>query len=77
MIIDLQDGRRANKPWLPGDDRDVTNGLVLADEHGKPACARHGSMNRVDPFRSVWRCSEMRCGVGAEVIADGGSLRAG
>jgi hypothetical protein len=67
MIIDLADARRPAKPWLPGDDRDVTGGLVYEDAHGKPACLRHGAMNRVDPFRLVYRCQEMRCGVGAEV----------
>jgi len=68
MIIDLSDERRANKPWLPADDHDVTNGLVIDDGHGLPACQRHGAMNRVDPHRSIWRCSEFRCGVGAEVV---------
>jgi hypothetical protein len=70
MIIDLQDDRRAQKTWLPypGDDRDVTNGLVHEDKYGKPACWRHGAMNRVDPFRRIYRCSEYRCGAGAEVV---------
>jgi hypothetical protein len=74
MIIDVQDDRRAAKTWLPfdGDDRDVTNGLVTEDRHGKPACWKHGAMNRVDPVRSIWRCSEFRCGVGAEVVPDAG-----
>jgi len=68
VIIDLQDDRRAAKPWLPADDRDVTGGLVIEDRHGKPACVRHGAMNRVDRFRRVYRCQEHRCGVGAEVV---------
>jgi hypothetical protein len=54
---------------LPTDDRDVTGGLVTEDEHGKPACIRHGVMNRVDPRRRIYRCQEMYCGVGAEVTA--------
>lgn len=68
MIIDLQDSRRSTKSWLPSDDRDVTNGLVITGKDGKPECIRHGAMNRVDKFRSIWRCSEMYCGVGAEMI---------
>jgi hypothetical protein len=74
MIIDLQDDRRGAKTWLPypGDDRDVTNGLVTEDKGGKPACRWHGAMNRVDPDRRIYRCQEMRCGVGAEVVPDGG-----
>lgn len=67
-LADLQDDRRAAKPWLPSDDRDVTGGLVLAGPDGKPCCKRHGAMNRVDPFRLVYRCQEMRCGVGAELV---------
>ncbi len=67
MIKDLNDNRRQNKDWLPGDDRDVTNGLVREDQHGKPECVRHGAMNRVDQFKLIYRCSEQRCGVGAEV----------
>jgi len=72
MIIDVQDDRRYAKTWLhyPGDDRDVTNGLVTEDKHGKPACTRHGAMNRVDPVRRIYRCQEMRCGVGAEIVPD-------
>jgi hypothetical protein len=66
-IADLSDDRRDKKPWLPADDRDVTNGLVVADRFGKPACVWHGAMNRVDPIRRLYRCSEQRCGVGAEV----------
>lgn len=67
-IIDLPDQRRTNKPWLPADDRDVTNGLVIADSFSKPACIWHGVMNRVDPVRRIYRCSEFQCGVGAEMI---------
>jgi hypothetical protein len=68
VLVDLPDARRAAKPWLPADDRDVTGGLVRADEHGRPSCVRHGAMNRVDKHRSIWRCSEMYCGVGAEIV---------
>jgi hypothetical protein len=68
-VIDLSDDRRSNKPWLPADDRDVTSGLVVTDDWGKPSCSRHGAMNRVDAHRGVYRCSEFRCGVGAEVVA--------
>jgi hypothetical protein len=67
-VIDLSDERRRNKPWLPEDDRDVTNGLVYADDQGRPRCQWHGAMNRVDPIRRIYRCSEFRCGVGAEVV---------
>jgi hypothetical protein len=67
-MVDLPDARREAKPWLPSDDRDVTNGLVIPGPMGKPACSRHGAMNRVDPVRSIWRCSEFRCGVGAELV---------
>jgi hypothetical protein len=70
MLIDLQDDRRAAKTWLPGDDRDVTSGRVTRGADGKPRCARHGAMNRVDKIRSLWRCSEFRCGVGAEIVTD-------
>jgi hypothetical protein len=65
MIRDLSDERRDKKPWLPPDDRDVTNGLVIADTTGKPACVRHGAMNRVHPTEPIYRCSEQYCGVGA------------
>lgn len=68
-LIDLSDERRPNKPWLPADDRDVTAGRVVTGPLGKPACHRHGAMNRVDMHRSLWRCSEMYCGVGAELAA--------
>lgn len=69
-IIDLPDERRSIKSWLPftGDDRDVTNNLVNEDIYGKPECWRHGAMNRVDPIRRIYRCQEMYCGVGAEII---------
>mgnify|MGYP001565876797 CR=1 FL=1 len=68
MIVDLSDERRKNKPWLPDDDRDVANGYVTEDNLGKPLCRFHGAMNRVDPIRRIYRCSEFRCGVGAEMI---------
>jgi hypothetical protein len=68
MLADLQDDRRALKTWLPDDDRDVTSGRVTEGPDGKPRCALHGAMNRVDPVRSLWRCSEFRCGVGAEIV---------
>jgi hypothetical protein len=68
QLIDLSDDRRDKKPWLPADDRDVTNGLVIADAGGKPSCARHGAMNRVDAHAQTWRCSEFRCGVGAALL---------
>lgn len=67
-LIDVSDERRGNKPWLPPDDKDVTAGRVTLDAHGKPACARHGAMNRVDKYRAIYRCSEYRCGVGAELV---------
>jgi hypothetical protein len=64
-LFDLPDDRRAGKAGLPADDRDVTNKLVVPDEHwyGKPRCVRHGAMNRVDPVEQIWRCQ--MCGVGA------------
>jgi hypothetical protein len=66
-LEDLPDDRRAGKPGLPADDRDVTNGLVVPDEYwGKPWCVRHGAMNRIDPVEQLWRCS--MCGVGARFI---------
>jgi len=68
MIADLSDARRPAKPWLPADDRDVTGGLVVEDDWGKPACVRHGAMNRVDRHERYYRCSEQYCGVGAMVI---------
>jgi hypothetical protein len=70
LLADLQDARRPAKPWLPPDDRDVTNGLVTADAAGKPGCGWHGAMNRVDPHRLIYRCQEMLCGVGAEIVPD-------
>lgn len=68
VLADLSDERRGKKPWLPADDRDVTGGRVRADTGGKPECWRHGAMNRVDRIRRIYRCSEMYCGVGAEVF---------
>ncbi len=72
-IIDLSDERRAAKTWLPADDRDVTNGLVVADSWGKPACVAHGAMNRISPPNDtgsrLYRCSE--CGVGAALVDAG------
>lgn len=68
MITDLSDARRANKPWLPTDDRDVTNGLVIEDASGKPSCIWHGAMNRVNPIEKIYRCQEYQCGVGAQVV---------
>ena len=67
-VVDLTDERRSAKPWLPADDRDVTNGLVYEDDWAKPACQRHGAMNRIDPHERVYRCTE--CGVGARVQED-------
>jgi hypothetical protein len=68
-LIDLSDARRDKKPWLPEDDRDVTNGLVTFDaDWQQPRCVLHGAMNRVDPQRKIYRCQEMRCGVGGEII---------
>ncbi len=72
MVTDLPDDRRAVKTWLPQNGgADVTDGLVYEDAWGKPACVTHGAMNRVMLERRVYRCSEMRCGVGAEVITGG------
>jgi hypothetical protein len=34
-------------------------------------------MNRVDPHRRIYRCQEMYCGVGAEIIADDAAVLAG
>jgi len=68
VIVDLSDDRRANKPWLPEDDRDVTNDLVVKGSDGKPSCVLHGAMSRVDRFAGYYRCSEQRCGVGAELV---------
>lgn len=67
-VVDLSDDRRTKKDWLPADDRDVTNGLVVTDKWGKPACVRHGAMNRVHPYELIYRCSEMKCGVGAQLV---------
>lgn len=66
MIVDLSDERRAAKPGLPTDDRDVTNALVVKDSiawDGRPCCVTHGAMNRVDPVEYLYRCQ--MCGVGA------------
>lgn len=72
-LADLSDDRRDKKHWLPEDDRDVTNGLVFLDGAGKPACVLHGAMHRVSaepgPVR-IYRCSEMRCGLGAQLIEE-------
>jgi hypothetical protein len=72
-LVDLSDERRAVKTWLPSDDRDVSNGLVIIDSglpgqplKTRPRCKLHGSMNRVDPIRRIYRCSD--CGVGAEAV---------
>jgi hypothetical protein len=71
FLLDLSDDRRDKKPWLPEDDWDVSNGLVVLDSWSKPACALHGAMNRVSaepgPVR-IYRCSEMRCGVGGKLV---------
>jgi hypothetical protein len=66
-LLDLADERRNAKPWLPEDDRDVTNGHVVLDEHGKPSCRLHGAMNRVDRHERIYRCTNERCGVGARI----------
>ena len=68
MLADLSDERRGKKPWLPADDRDVTNGLVTEGADGRPRCKRHGAMNRVHPVLRLYRCSEQYCGVGAQVV---------
>lgn len=65
-LVDLPDARRDKKPFLPEDDRDVTNGYVILEE-GHPVCVLHGDMNRVHPYEPYWRCSEQYCGVGAEL----------
>lgn len=67
-LVDLSDERRYAKPWLPEDDRDVTNGHVILDRHGKPACKLHGAMNRVDRYELIYRCMNEKCGVGARLI---------
>lgn len=66
-VVDLSDERRALKPWLPADDRDVTTGLVVPTLDG-PRCVLHGAMNRVHPMERFYRCSEQRCGVGAQIV---------
>ncbi len=68
MLVDLPDNRRGQKGSLAGDDRDVTNGLVVSDTSGYPRCIRHGAMNRVHPIEHYYRCSEWHCGVGAELL---------
>jgi hypothetical protein len=73
ILVDLPDDRRAAKKWLPEDDRDVTNGHVYLDGHGKPACRLYGAMNRVDAHALVYRCMNERCGVGAQLVPDGGA----
>lgn len=69
-LEDLPDDRRAGKAGLPADDRDVTNELVVMDPDprwgGRPSCARHGAMNRVDPVERLYRCQ--MCGVGARWV---------
>lgn len=78
VLRDISDARRAAKPWLPADDRDVTSGRVqwetyaYADGHF-PACATHGAMHRIDPVEHIYRCAE--CGVGCRVERDGPSRR--
>lgn len=65
-LEDITDARRTNKPWLPLDDKDVSNGLVIQDSiewDGRPVCAQHGAMNRIDFKEYLYRCSQ--CGVGA------------
>lgn len=73
-LIDLADERRDKKPWLPQNEgRDVTDGLVFVAEFSAgryPACWRHGAITRVDRIRRLYRCQEMRCGVGGEVVED-------
>ena len=39
MIVDLADDRRTAKPWLPQDDRDVTNRLVVVWARWVMQCA--------------------------------------
>jgi hypothetical protein len=69
-LVDLSDERRSAKSWLPEDDRDVTNGHVILDQHSKPACKLHGAMNRVDQYELIYRCMNEKCGVGARVVND-------
>ena len=72
-LVDLPDERRDKKPWLPQNGgADVTDGLMFMDDFtaGRyPACWRHGAIARVALIPALYRCQEMRCGVGAEVIA--------
>lgn len=68
-LLDITDDRRNSKPWLPTDDRDVTNGLVVKDSiqwDGKPKCVLHGAMHRIDPNETIYRCSQ--CGVGCKYL---------
>lgn len=68
-MVDLSDERRSKKSWLPQNGgADVTDGLVYQDRWGKPVCREHGAMNRVHPVERYYRCSEMRCGVGARLL---------
>jgi hypothetical protein len=39
MLADLSDERRGKKPWLPPDDRDVTNGLVTEGRTASPGAS--------------------------------------
>jgi hypothetical protein len=71
LLLDLSDERRAGKPGLPADDRDVTNGLVVrgpVEWDGRPNCVRHGAMNAIAPpaedEHRIYRCYS--CGVGAQ-----------
>lgn len=70
QLLNLPDSRRDKKPFLPPDDRDVSNGFVLlgvTDRGYHAICLLHGAMNRVHPYEPYWRCSEQFCGLGAEV----------
>lgn len=74
MLVDLPDERRVAKPWLPQNDgRDVSDGLVFMQDFtaGRyPSCRRHGAIARVSLIPALYRCQEMRCGVGAELIEE-------
>jgi len=70
ILLDLEDERRSKKPWLPQDDRDVTNLWVYLDAYPGceglyPACVIHGAMLCVSEERHIWRCGEHQCGLGA------------
>jgi hypothetical protein len=69
-IEDLSDERRPAKKWLPASDRDVSEGRVIMDRHGKPECVEHGAMNRIDPNERLYRCMHIWCGVGARLVLD-------